>query len=84
MFNVGDTVYVNKHGRSEYVGKGKVKDICSEREELEKYFKESHPFYSTYVSWVKNNKTIYIVDLESNIGLAGFLEQELTHELVKN
>ncbi|WP_096435140.1 hypothetical protein [Alteribacter populi] len=84
MFQVGDSVFVNKHGRSEYVGRGTVQDICEEITELDRYFNESHPFYSTYMSWIKSKKAIYIVNLESNIGQAGFLERELSHELVGN
>ncbi|UCZ54140.1 hypothetical protein LGQ02_05090 [Bacillus shivajii] len=84
MIKVGDTVYVNKLGRSEYVGKGTVQDICTDIQDLDRFFDESHPFHSTYLSWLKKGKDIYIVDLESNIGKAGFLVQELSHELVKN
>ncbi|RNA69377.1 hypothetical protein [Alteribacter keqinensis] len=83
MFKSGDTVYVNKHGRSEYVGKGTVKEACKTPEELQRYFSETHPFFDTYTSWIQKGKTIYIVDLESNIGTAGFLEQELSHELIE-
>ncbi|WP_026689705.1 hypothetical protein [Alteribacter aurantiacus] len=83
MFQAGETVYVNKHGRTEYVGKGTVMDTCTEEQDLEKYIKETHPFYDTYMSWIRKGKTLFIVDLENNIGIAGFLEQELSHELVE-
>ncbi|TMW73391.1 hypothetical protein [Alteribacter natronophilus] len=82
MFTVGDIVYVNKQGRSSYVGKGNVTAVCRTLTELHEYFQEEHPFYDTYVSWIKKEKSVYIVELESSIGKAGFLEEELTHELI--
>ncbi|MDQ0254672.1 hypothetical protein J2S74_002051 [Evansella vedderi] len=78
MINLGDQVFVNKTHYSSYVEKGLVEGICQTPVDLQKYFNEDHPFYSTYFSWITNNKTIYVVHLENNIGRAGFLGKELS------
>jgi hypothetical protein len=75
----GDKVYVSKLHNS-YAAKGTVIDVCKDKGGLEEHFSEEHPFFMTYTSWVKNDKPVYIVELESNLGLAGFLKQELSTE----
>ncbi|MBU9713114.1 hypothetical protein [Evansella tamaricis] len=78
MITIGDYVIVNKQGYTGYVGKGKVIDICKDFKDMEQYFSEDHPYYSIYVSWIQNNREIYIVDLDGNLGKAGFFIKELT------
>ena len=77
MINTGDKVYISKL-HNNYAAEGTVKDICTEIKALQKYFSEDHPFYMTYSSWINNNKSIYVVDLENKLGQAGFLATELT------
>jgi hypothetical protein len=84
VFTVGDLVYVNKQERSNYAGKGTVTAICNTIPEVHEYFQDSHPFYDTYVSWIKSEKSVYVVELESNIGKAGFLKSELAYELINS
>lgn len=79
MFQKGEKVFINKSVYGSYAGKGTVEAVCSAPEDLSRYFKEPHPFFPTYLTWLKKNKTVYVVNIE-NIGTAGFLRQELSKQ----
>ncbi|MBU9720640.1 MULTISPECIES: hypothetical protein [Bacillaceae] len=80
MYTIGEKVIINKQGDTGYAAKGIIIGICENVGELRAYFPNTHPFWETYVSWVNNKKNIYIVDVEPNIGPAGFLQNELKND----
>ncbi len=76
LFNKGDHVLINK--QNSYIGKGTVFYICKTIDDLQSFFNESHPHYSKYALFITNNKPIYIVNLDGDMGQAGCLEKELS------
>lgn len=63
--------------KKQIMGFGSVIDICTNKQELARYFEKNHPHYASYQLAMLNNEHVYIVGFDNDNGQGGYLKRSL-------